>query len=75
MKLYSQLGHHRTLRVKLVAKLSEVEIESPILLEADLNKMKDKSPLGIFPTLEIENSQLISGSSAICRFITTKSKS
>jgi len=37
--------------------------------------MKDKSPLGIFPTLEIPSGQLVSGSSAICRYITTKSKS
>jgi len=52
-----------------------VKVEVPVLLEPELNKLKDKSPLNVYPTLELEDGQIVSTSNAICRYFASVSKS
>jgi len=52
---------------------SEVSLDASVYTEVDLNKLKDKSPLGVFPTLELDNGQLISNSNAISRYLASSS--
>jgi len=62
------------LKVRLTAKFAGVDVESPVLTESDLNKLKDKGHFGTYPVLELDNKTFVSYSNAIMRYLSNNSK-